>query len=87
MVPISVASIGDCTTDTFSLTSPGNVGSPIICGFNTGQHMIVDASSSCHQANFGIGSTSGTTRVWDIKVTQYGCGQSDISGIEYPRRQ
>ncbi len=30
--------IGDCTTDTFSVTSPGNRGSPIICGFNTGQH-------------------------------------------------
>ena len=33
--------IGDCTTDTFSVTSPGNRGSPIICGFNTGQHSKV----------------------------------------------
>ena len=32
------ASIGDCTTDTFSISSPGNIGSPVICGFNTGQH-------------------------------------------------
>ena len=30
--------VGDCTTDTFSITAPGNVGSPVICGFNTGQH-------------------------------------------------
>ena len=30
--------IGDCTTDTFSITSPGNTGSPVICGFNDGQH-------------------------------------------------
>jgi hypothetical protein len=30
--------IGDCLTDTFTLTSPGNRGSPVICGFNTGQH-------------------------------------------------
>ncbi len=34
------SSIGDCTTDSFSITSPGNVGSPIICGFNDGQHSI-----------------------------------------------
>ena len=32
------AAIGDCLTDTFSYTSPGNAGSPIICGVNTGQH-------------------------------------------------
>jgi len=31
-------SIGDCLTDQFSVSSPGNRGSPIICGFNTGQH-------------------------------------------------
>jgi len=32
------SAIGDCLTDQFSVTSPGNRGSPIICGFNTGQH-------------------------------------------------
>ena len=30
--------LGDCLTDAFSITAPGNVGTPIICGFNTGQH-------------------------------------------------
>eukprot|EP00094_Tigriopus_californicus_P013764 TCALIF_13320-PA protein Name:"Protein of unknown function" AED:0.88 eAED:0.88 QI:0/0/0/0.5/0/0.5/2/0/65 len=30
--------IGDCTTDTFSVTAPESVSSPVICGFNTGQH-------------------------------------------------
>ena len=30
--------LGDCLNDTFSISSPGNSGSPIICGFNTGQH-------------------------------------------------
>ena len=30
--------IGDCIGDTFQITSPGNVASPVICGFNTGQH-------------------------------------------------
>ena len=29
---------GDCTTDQFSISSPGYVGSPVICGTNTGQH-------------------------------------------------
>jgi len=32
------AAIGDCLVDQFSVSSPGNRGSPIICGFNTGQH-------------------------------------------------
>ena len=35
---INGGAIGDCATDSFTLTSPGNVGSPVICGFNTGQH-------------------------------------------------
>ncbi len=30
--------LGDCTTDSFSITAPGNAGTPVICGFNTGQH-------------------------------------------------
>merc|ERR1711963_80372 len=33
--------IGDCTTDQFSIGAPGQMGSPIICGTNTGQHMII----------------------------------------------
>ncbi|XP_059087690.1 uncharacterized protein LOC131884071 [Tigriopus californicus] len=65
--------IGDCTTDMFTLTSPGNFAPPIICGFNSGQHMIVDASRNmCNEAQFSL-SGSGT-REWDIKVTQYNCG-------------
>ncbi len=31
-------SIGDCVTDSFTLSAPENRGSPIICGFNNGQH-------------------------------------------------
>jgi hypothetical protein len=30
--------LGDCTTDQFVMTSSGNKGTPVICGFNTGQH-------------------------------------------------
>ncbi|TRY74632.1 hypothetical protein TCAL_15612, partial [Tigriopus californicus] len=45
--------IGDCTMDTFGITAPGNFAPPIICGFNTGQHMIVDADpDNCNEATF-----------------------------------
>ena len=29
---------GACLTDQMSITSPGGIGSPIICGYNSGQH-------------------------------------------------
>jgi hypothetical protein len=29
---------GQCNTDSFSVSSPGSVGSPEICGVNTGDH-------------------------------------------------
>ncbi|TRY71619.1 hypothetical protein TCAL_11467, partial [Tigriopus californicus] len=39
----------------FTLTSPGNFAPPIICGFNSGQHMIVDASRNmCNEAQFSL---------------------------------
>eukprot|EP00094_Tigriopus_californicus_P012709 TCALIF_12286-PA protein Name:"Protein of unknown function" AED:0.00 eAED:0.00 QI:19/1/0.75/1/0.28/0.37/8/0/164 len=55
---INGGAIGDCTSDSFSVTSPGNNGSPLICGFNTGQHMIVDSSALCHKASFGFSGTA-----------------------------
>jgi len=65
---------GDCLIDTFSITGPMG-GSPVICGTNEGQHMIVDTDgSSCVTVNFGIGASS-TTRQWDIMTTQYRCGE------------
>ena len=67
--------VGDCNTDTLTVTNPGGAIPPKICGYNTGQHMFVPASDSCNQINIDIdtGSTS-TTRKWQIKVTQYECG-------------
>eukprot|EP00094_Tigriopus_californicus_P010201 TCALIF_09840-PA protein Name:"Protein of unknown function" AED:0.28 eAED:0.28 QI:215/0.2/0.83/1/0.8/0.83/6/0/129 len=32
--------IGDCATDIFTITAPGNFAPPVICGFNTGQHTL-----------------------------------------------
>merc|ERR1711981_502218 len=67
--------IGDCRTDTLTITNPGGASPPIICGYNTGQHMYVPASDQCNMISLGIDTaTTGTTRSWQIKVTQYECG-------------
>merc|ERR1712117_414167 len=69
------ARVGDCTYDTLTVSNPGGKSPPTICGYNTGQHMWVPASDQCNTINIDIdtGST-GTTRKWTIKVTQYECG-------------
>jgi len=77
-------SIGACAEDSFSIAAPGagSGGTPIICGTNTGYHMIVDSApgeTECQKVNFRIGGTA-TTRNWDILVTQYACGDTDLSG-------
>jgi len=56
--------------DSFSASSPGSVGSPEICGVNTGDHMYIDASDTCNSLTFQIGTTV-FTRQWNIKITQY----------------
>ena len=66
---------GDCSTDTLTVTNPGGPSPPIICGLNTGQHMYVPASDACNTINIDVDSgTTTTTRKWQIKVTQYECG-------------
>lgn len=68
------SAIGDCLIDTFSITSSSG-GTPVICGTNGGQHMIIDTDgSSCSTVNFGIGGGA-MSRNWDIMVTQYKCGE------------
>ena len=45
--------------------------------------MIVDTGpgeSSCHQAVFNIGGSTTTSRSWNIRITQYSCGDYDSSG-------
>jgi len=80
-------SLGDCNTDTLTVTNPGGHVPPIICGYNTGQHMWVPASDDCNQINIDIatGSTA-TTRSWNIKVSQYTCGNEaapDYDCLQY----
>jgi len=61
---------GQCNEDSFTVSSPGSVGSPEICGVNTGDHMYIDASDSCNSLTFQIGDVT-FTRQWNIKITQY----------------
>lgn len=65
--------VGDCITDTLSITNPGGAVPPIICGTNTGQHMWVPASDQCNTLNFDLDTGTTTTRTWQIKVTQFEC--------------
>jgi len=60
-------SLGSCNTDTFSVAN-----SPIICGENAGQHMIVDTDgTACVTALFSYGLDS-VARAYTIHVIQYG---------------
>merc|ERR1711983_223924 len=43
--------------------------------------MILDnTGAACQTANFRIGSSGGVTRMWEIKVQQFACGNEDVSG-------
>ena len=60
--------IGDCIYDSFTVTSPGTMAPPVICGYNTGQHMYVRASEECNSIIFNIALDKTYTRNWNIKV-------------------
>ena len=82
--------VGDWNTDTLSgnqvslsllslsllytVGVPGMTSPPIICGYNTGQHMYVPACPSCVTITLDIDTGTSATRNWQIKVTQYECG-------------
>ena len=67
--------VGDCIYDTFTVTNPGGTSPPIICGYNTGQHMFVPASDACNTINIDVDTgTTTTTRKWQMKITQFECG-------------
>ena len=69
-------------TEKFYFSTP-----PIICGYNTGQHMWVPASDQCNQISMDIDTANtGTTRKWEIKVTQHECDSlaaPDIDCLQY----
>merc|ERR1712156_561660 len=66
--------LGDCLTDTLTVSVPGMTSPPVICGYNTGQHMYVPACPSCVTITLDIDTGTSATRNWQIKVTQYECG-------------
>merc|ERR1711976_50925 len=72
--------LGQCQTDMFSVTAPGNNAPPVICGINSNEHMYVDSSSQCNDLAFNIGAgTSTVTRSWTIKITQYSCDYDNLA--------
>ena len=46
------------------MLNPGHASTPIICGYNSGQHMFVPASEQCNQIHINIDTgTTTTTRL------------------------
>lgn len=69
------ANTGQCGTDTFQIRSPSGRSSPLICGENANQHMILEAcGSECLEVYVGIGGSTSSTRKFNIRVMQYRCG-------------
>ena len=64
---------GDCIYDSMTVTTPGSPAPPIICGYNTGQHMYVESSDQCNKIvfNLGLKSSSISARTWMIRVSQF----------------
>jgi len=65
----SIPSVGQCNSDSFSVTGTGGP-YPVICGMNNGQHMIVDTDGTkCVTATFSFGQSA--TRAYSIHVLQF----------------
>ena len=61
---------GQCQDAQFTTNSDGPT-PPIICGTNTGYHMILNAKDDCNTLSFTW--TSSTTRSWNIHIMQIAC--------------
>merc|ERR1712223_1786792 len=59
-----------CLDDSFSVTNPGGISPPTICGKNQGRHMYVDASADCNDLVFYLGASDAS---YNIRITQYNC--------------
>eukprot|EP00094_Tigriopus_californicus_P009922 TCALIF_09568-PA protein Name:"Protein of unknown function" AED:0.23 eAED:0.23 QI:77/0/0.8/1/1/1/5/0/132 len=63
----------DSESAVYAFTINGPIeGTVVSLGAVVSSNVIVDASDACHTANFVMSGTG--TRSWDIKVTQYKCG-------------
>ncbi|XP_023331656.1 uncharacterized protein LOC111703824 [Eurytemora carolleeae] len=63
-----------CNSAQFSATTDGGT-APVICGTNTGYHMILEAKDACNSLTFSWTSTS-SKRSWDMKISQIPCDVS-----------
>merc|ERR1712038_1010459 len=71
--------IGQCRGDQF-VAATGLGSSPIICGFNTGQHMILDTDGTmCVTAIFTFSTSGNVQRSYRIHNVQFG-GNNDMGG-------
>jgi len=81
---ISIAtkdSAGQCLTDFLQITAPTFDPSPVICGTNTGEHMVLDSDgTNCMTVTLSINTGTTFTRSWTIVATQYLMGQEDSAG-------
>ena len=42
--------------------------------------MVIDIGSGCQSAVFTLNDDTTTSRAWDIKITQFACGDIDSGG-------
>ena len=49
----------DCNTDSMSFTTPSSNAPPTICGYNTGQHLYMDASAGLDSNPVMVITTTG----------------------------
>jgi len=76
---ISPGATGSCVTDSMVISNSGAASSPVICGNNKGQHMVLDSDGKgCQEVVFAIGSKS-ETRKWEIQVTQFTCNDLEMT--------
>lgn len=65
-----IFSLGSCLGDRFTTSGTGGP-YPVICGVNTGQHVILDTDgTACVTATFGFGAGN-AMRSYDIHITQF----------------
>lgn len=62
-----------CQTAQFTANSAGP-SPPVICGTNTGYHMIVEARETCNNLQFKW--TDSSTRSWNIHIMQIACTET-----------
>ena len=63
--------IDDCICNSFTVSGPGSIAPPVICGYNTEHHMYVAASDDCNTIAFNFAVGKSFDREWEIKVQQY----------------